>query len=403
VQPDGTREYHVRRSSLDGSANAVMFLITGNVEVVEEVWLYLARTGDLDWLRAHLPDLEGALSCVEDCLDRHGRLWGDVYYEDQVIKDGRETMAAALAARSFGLMADLEDLLDRPDRAAGYRAQRERVLRALAAPLPLGHWDPAHRRFVDWVDRSGRVHDHLHLLANVLPVLVGATDPGQTADVLALVDREIAEFQRFPTFLSARVADYTEDEIGDGGPYDLCAAGRYWCWDAAFWSWRGDGAMIADQLDRVARQAAAEGYLMGERYDLGHVYYQDGTDWHGAAHYYEYPCVFTWVLHHELLGLRPALDADLLIDPRLATDGAVTLDQHAYRLAYRREAEVFTLTNRAAVTRTFRFDLRGTYPGSIGADLAVADGPTAGYSGEVVAVPAGATVTLRPRYASAAR
>ena len=77
----------------------------------------------------------------------------------------------------------------------------------------------------------------------------------QSRAVLDLVERELPEFQRFPTFLSARIADYTDAEIGDGGPYDLCAAGRYWCWDAAFWSWRGAGAMLKDQLERVAARA----------------------------------------------------------------------------------------------------------------------------------------------------
>ena len=66
---------------------------------------------------------------------------------------------------------------------------------------------------------------------------------------------------------------------------------------------------------------------MGERYDMNHVYYVDDKYWHGAEHYYEYPCVFSWVLFHEYLGVRPALDADLLIAPRFADHGEVTLGQ----------------------------------------------------------------------------
>ncbi len=82
------------------------------------------------------------------------------------------------------------------------------------------------------------------------------------------------------------IANYTEGEIGDGGPYDLCAAGRYWYWDAAFWRWRNNGNMLLSQLKRVAAEGLADGYIMGERYDMDHVYYVDGVDWHGAAHYY---------------------------------------------------------------------------------------------------------------------
>jgi hypothetical protein len=364
VQPDGTREYHVRRSSMDGSANAVMFLLTGNIEVVESVWLYVARTKDRAWLAGVIADLEGAMSCVTDCVDARGRLWSDVYYEDQVIKDGRETMAAALAVRSYGLLAELEDLLDRGEQAAALRGLRDRVARAIGLPLPVGSWDPVADRFVDWVDRAGGVHDHVHLLANVLPVLVGAAGPEQRRAVEGLVEAEADEFQRFPTFLAARVQDYTDDEIGDGGPYDLCAAGRYWCWDAAWWHSLGRGDMLRDQLVRVAEQGALDGYVMGERYDMDHVYYVDGSPWHGAAHYYEYPCVFTWVLFHEYLGVRGALDVDLLLAPRLVDHGTVTLEQAAYRLRYEVAADGFTLENLADVERTFRLDLAGLFPGS---------------------------------------
>ncbi|MGW7681801.1 hypothetical protein ACWGID_13735 [Kribbella sp. NPDC054772] len=362
VQPDGDREYHVRRNSLDGTANAVMFLVTGNVEVLESIWLYVARTKDLSWLRAHIDDMEGAASCVEDCIDSLGRLWSDVYYEDQVIKDGRETLAAALAVRSFQLLAELETLVDRTKKAERYVEIAQRLIHAIRQPLPVGYWDPGHDRFVDWVDRSGVVHDHIHLLANVLPVLFGAADDTQSTKVLELVQNELDEFQLFPTFLAARIADYTPSEIGDGGPYDLCAAGRYWCWDAAFWSWRKDGRMLRDQLDKVAAQGAVDNYVMGERYDMGHVYYVDDKPWHGAAHYYEYPCVYACVLFHEYLGVQPTLTADLRVAPCLTEFGAVTLHQAAYQLRYEYGADGFHLQNLAPITRTFELDLTALDP-----------------------------------------
>ena len=395
VQPSGEREYHVRRGSMDGTTNAVMFLVTGNVEVIESIWLYVARTGDLDWLRERIEDIEGAASGISLHIDPLGRLWGDVYYEDQVIKDGRETMSQALAARSFALLAELQELLGRNGQASLSRANRDALAAALVEPLPLGYWDPAADRFVDWVDRSGVAHDHIHLLANVLPVLIDAATPGQRASVERLIEAERGELQRFPTFLSARIADYTDDEIGDGGPYDLCAAGRYWCWDAAYWSAQGDGAMLHDQLQRVAAQGAMDGWVMGERYDMGHVYYVDGSPWHGAAHYYEYPCVYSWVLFHSYLGLRPCLDADLLISPRLR-EGEVRLHQHAYRLHYRMDASSFTLTNLADHERTFRLDLAAVFAGAP-LVLAVDGGPPAPYGGGAISLAAAAAVVVTAR------
>lgn len=363
VQPDGDREYHVRRNSLDGRENAVMFLVTGNIGVVESIWLYIARTRDLDWLGEHIDELEGATSLVEGCIDPLGRLWSDVYYEDQVIKDGRETMSSSLAIRSFRLLAELEQLLGRDERAAHYRGRADQLTAALVRPLPEGYWDEEAGRFIDWVDRSGRVHDHIHLLANVLPAALGQATPEQTRAVNDLVERELDEFQRFPTFLAARIEDYTESEIGDGGPYDLCAAGRYWCWDAAYWSWRGNRGMLQQQLETVARQGEADDWVMGERYDLDHVYYVDGSPWHGAAHYYEYPCVYSWVLLHEYLGLRPSLTADLRIAP-MSSQGTVRLEQEAYRLSWTLDDTGFRLTNLADASRTFEVDLSGVLPGS---------------------------------------
>lgn len=399
VQPSGEREYHVRRSSMDGSANAVMFLVTGNVEVIESVWLYVARTGDVDWLRAQIEDLEGAASGISLHVDPLGRLWGDVYYEDQVIKDGRETTSQALAVRSFDLLAQLQDLAGRAEQAAASRMLRDRMAVNLVQPLPLGYWDPATDRFVDWVDRSGAVHDHIHLLANILPVLVGAASPEQREHVEALVQAELPELQRFPTFLSARVADYTDDEIGDGGPYDLCAAGRYWCWDAAYWSARGDGAMLHEQLRRVAAQGAGDGWVMGERYDMDHVYYVDGSPWHGAAHYYEYPCVYSWVLLHEYLGMRPCLDADLLVAPRLQGHGEVTLHQQAYQLRYRIDAGSFTLTNLATSDRSYRFDLATILPAD-SLELAIDGAPGATYRHAIVTLAPGSSAVLTPTSAA---
>jgi hypothetical protein len=363
IQPDGVREYHVRRSSLDGSNEATMFLVTGNVEIIESAWLFAAAGAPADWLPRRIADLESALGFVESLIDSGSLLWSDVYYEDQVIKDGRETMATALAARSFGLLADLEDALGRSPQASRLRGIERTLAEAMCDALPHGHWDATAHRFVDWVDRAGEVHDHLHLLANTLPVTLGYTDATQAQSVARLVEENVAEFQRFPTFMSADIAAYTPAEIGDGGPYDLCAAGRYWCWDAAYWAGLARGDVIAGQLDTVARQAKLEGWVMGERYDMRHVYYaDDGRDWHGAAHYYEYPCVFGWVLVQHYLGVQPWLESDLRIAPLVGAasgspTGYVELSASGHAVAYRWDEAEFTLYNLAETERTFTVDL----------------------------------------------
>jgi hypothetical protein len=237
--------------------------------------------------------------------------------------------------------------------------------------------------------------------------MFGMTTEAQSSSVMELIEAEMNEFQRFPTFLAARIQDYNSSDIGDGGPYDLCAAGRYWCWDAAFWSWRGNRGMLRQQLHTVAEMAESEGYIMGERYDMDHVYYIDGSPWHGAAHYYEYPCVFAWVLIHDYIGVKPSPEFDLEINPKVADFGKVTLRQAAYRLSYEYREKWFELTNLADESRTFKLDLTALYESnkswttsdflSGGAQSALQkdrDGPSKGSRGTIVQLSPGESIRI---------
>lgn len=354
LPPNGVREYYIRRNSMDGRANAEMFMISGNVEVVETAWLYVARSRNFEWLRENISSLENAMWIVESHIDSRGLLWTDVFYEDQVMKDGAECMSAALAAHSFQLLSELETQLGRGEPAGKYLRLRDILASALVRDIPNGFWDPEAHRFIDWIDRSGTPHDHIHLLANELPVLFGFADSEQARCVDALIQRDLDEFQRFPTFLSSRIAEYTDGEIGDGGPYDLCAAGRYWCWDAAYWHAAGDGGILSRQLSMLSAQARLDHYRMGERYDMNYVYYVSDINWHGAAHYYEYPNVFLWVLLYELLGLRASLTADLYLAPVITDDFSATIDALGVHCEQRTGA--FTVSNIARRTLSIETD-----------------------------------------------
>jgi hypothetical protein len=357
VQPDGFREYEVRRKSMDGSAEAEMFLLTGNVEILEEAWLYVAAYHDMSWLSEHIADLEGAASHIESCIDEHGHLLSDVYFEDQVIKDGRNTKATAFAANGLRLLADLERQLGTPAQVQRYLEISTRLAERLVKDIDEGFWDSEKARFVDWIDRDGNVHDHLHLLANTLPVTFGFATEEQCLAISRIIDEYDSEYQRFPSFLSPVIADYTASEIGSGGPYDLCAAGRYWCWDVAYRRHYADGSTIGRQLLRVAQQAELDNYRMGERYDMDHVYYVDGKAWHGASDYYEYPCVFSWVLLYEYLGLRYAPGVDLVIAPSLDRYGSYRVEFPNIAVEVEYKEREFSVTNISADVRRLRIDL----------------------------------------------
>lgn len=357
VQPDGRREYHVRRDSQDRRTNAAMFPVTGNIEVIEETWHYYESRKDLAWLRANIENLEHSAGWIQANTDQYGRLWSDVYYEDQVMKDGRVTQAQAFAANAFALLARMDSLAGRPAQSARFAATSKKMAAVLVAPLPIGYWDPANQRFIDWVDRNGLAHDHIHLLANELPVTFGYATPAQAAAVRRLIDANSAEFERFPSFVAADIAAYTRSEIGIAGPYDLCAAGRYWFWDAAYRQSQHQNSILLAQLKSAALEGNKNGYFVGERYDMDHVYYIDGKNAHGSEKYYEYPNVFAAVLIDKYLGLAIPADADLAVAPHLAGYGTVELAIPEYAVRYTYSETGFTLKNLSGKPRRFQVNL----------------------------------------------
>jgi len=157
--------------------------------------------------------------------------------------------------------------------------------------------------------------------------------------------------------VSARIGDYTRSEIGSGGPYDLCAAGRYWYWDASFRESQAQYDLLFDQLKTVAAEGAKDGYFMSERYDMDHVYYIDGKDAHGAEKYYEYPNVFAAVLIEKLLGLTIPADADVSVVPHLRGYGSVEFGIPAYAVRYNYSHDGFMLENLSDKPRRYNVDL----------------------------------------------
>ncbi|MDR0884666.1 MAG: hypothetical protein LBN05_08725 [Oscillospiraceae bacterium] len=349
VQPRGKREYLVTRRSRDHREKAVMFRLTGNIELIEEVYGYYCATKDADFLARCLPTLEKSAAYIASFLQPNDLIDSQVYYEDQVMKDGAVAQAQAFAAQALDRLAELCACAGQE--GEDYRALAARLREAYVRDVPRGFWHPKTQRYVDWIDRQGRVHDHVHLLANALPVLFGFNPPERDAQINDTIAQHDNIFQKFPSFVAAKIEDYSESELGTGGPYDLCAAGRYWCHDAKYRAHIGQHERIKAQLLQVARQAQADHYQMGERYDMNYVYYQDDKNWHGAARYYEYPCVFADVLIHDYLGVRAAVDADIALAPQLP-QGTVTLE--AWGIRYTVADGALTVHNIASHPLTVR-------------------------------------------------
>ena len=362
VQKSGRREYCVLRKSEDGKEKAQMFPLTGILELCEELYTYFCQTKDTAFLQAHIEELERGLTLAEEKTDENGRLWSDVYYEDQVIKNGAAAQAQAFAVLAFSRAAFLERTLGREVQAGHYTALAKKLKENYIEPLPTGFWNEKESRYADWVDRKGKMHDHIHLLANALPVTLGfhkGLAEKRDEKITKLIYENDGVFQKFPSFVAAKIEDYTPSEIGVGGPYDLCAAGRYWCHDAKFRHRLGDAQTIERQLLAVAEEAEQNGCYLYERYDCNYIYYNTGTDAekisHGAKRYYEYPCVFFDVLIRDFFGLRESEDCDLAIVPCCTAGSRLVMQSRGIQLSF--DGVAFAIKNTGKKPKSARLDL----------------------------------------------
>lgn len=347
LQPNGRREYRVRRRSKNLKKRAVMFPLTGNIEIVEELYNYYCLTKDLAFIKDSLPTVEKGLAYVEKHIDKNGRLWSDVYYEDQVIKHGATAQAQAFAINSMKLMGKLERISGRESLAVHYENLSKKMAENYIQEVPNGYWDSKNKRYIDWIEKNGRIHDHIHLLSNALSVSMKLNSQDRDREIITMIKENDVIFQKFPTFLAADIAAYTDSEIGTGGPYDLCAAGRYWCHDAKYRKHTGENDLILHQLLSVSEQAEADEYKMGERYDMNYVYYNTGKDgeknWHGAEYYYEYPNVFADVLIHDYCGINGHEKADLSLIPSLSKQAHIKMESWGIEYSY--ENSMFSVKN----------------------------------------------------------
>ena len=330
IQPNRRREYNVWRKSQNLKEKAQMFRITANIEFVEGVYNYYSLTRDIDFIKEYIDDIEKNCAYIERFIKQDYFLDSHVHYEDQVIKDFAVLQSQLFASNSFRLMSEIEALLGRNDKVEYYLSLSKKLGEKAVQTYPNGFWDKDEKRFIDWIDSKGEKHDRIHLLANELPELFGFASGEQIECCRKVIEDNSEIFDKFPSFVAAKIEDYTPFEIGVGGPYDLCAAGRYWCWDAEYIAYRKDGAKLLRQLLQVCNQAEIDNFLMGERYDMNYVYYNTGKDaehnWHGASLYYEYPNVWMYVFICKYLGIRRGFDCDFILEP-MFIDGTVRLSQ----------------------------------------------------------------------------
>ena len=158
------------------------------MEFIEGVYRYYSMSKDLTFVQENITAIEKNCSYIESFIEKDDLLNSHVYFEDQVIKDGKVAQAQCFAINSFRLMARLEELVGNSDKKEYYEKIALRLSESFVKDFPNGYWDPEHQRFIDWIDGSGQPHDHIHLLANELPNLFGLTTYDQREVTIQIIE-----------------------------------------------------------------------------------------------------------------------------------------------------------------------------------------------------------------------
>ena len=153
-------------------------------------------TGDLGWVREHKASCERALDyllrrdrdndgLVEMMTDSHrearGSDWIDIIWAAH-----ENAFVNAQLFHALQLWADVESILDDPDRAAGYRLQAARLKQRFNADTTDGGlWDPEERCYVHWRDRDDSIHGrNLVVPVNFMALAYGLCEPSERARAL---------------------------------------------------------------------------------------------------------------------------------------------------------------------------------------------------------------------------
>ncbi len=98
---------------------------------------------------------------------------------------------------------------------------------------------------------------------------------------------------------------------------------------------------------------------------MNHVYYNTGPaaekPSHGAARYYEYPCVFLDVLLRSFFGVRPGEKNDFIITPCCTANSRMALQSAGLELAF--SGRALTVKNTAAAPKRLHIDPAKILPG----------------------------------------
>ena len=265
-----------------------------NIFWISAALQYAKATGDTDWLRAHAPDIERALSFLTDRYDpalrlvqAPGPLWIDVFIRENYTSDTNAYLVELLRD-----VADAEAAMGESDLASRHRQLSKDIVGGMNAHL----WADDH--YITQLNPDGTTRDFVDYDANLLAVAFGVASPARAAKVLARVDSGPCT-HAMPTYVSERFYGPADTYGGNTGDSNVTMERIGWA-DGRARAAVGDKTTLNDVVVAPIRKALLSGTWLPERYDC------QGHDAHNGF-YHGYPDMLAMTLRESVYGINLGL------------------------------------------------------------------------------------------------
>lgn len=267
-----------------------------NIFWISAALQYAKATGDMGWLRAHMPDIERALSFLTDRYDptlrlvkAPGPLWIDVFVRENYTSDTNAYMVELLRD-----VADAEAATGNSELASRHRRLSENIVDGMNAHL----WSGDH--YITQLNPDGTTRDFVDYDSNLLAVAFGVTSPARAAKVLARVDSGPCT-HAMPTYVSERYYGPADTYGGNTGDSNVTMGRIGWA-DGRARAAIGDKATLGDVIVAPVRKDLLGKTWLPERYDC------QGHDAHNAF-YHGYPEMLAMTLRESVYGINLGLSS----------------------------------------------------------------------------------------------
>ena len=265
-----------------------------NIFWISAALQYAKATGDMAWLRAHLPDIERALRFLTDRYDSTlqlvqapGPLWIDVFIRENYTSDTNAYMTELLRD-----VADAEAATGETDLAARHRQLSKDIVDGMNAHL----WAGDH--YITQLNPDVTTRDFVDYDSNLLAVAFGVASPERTTKILARVDSGPCT-HAMPTYVSEKFYGPADTYGGNTGDSNVTMERIAWA-DGRARAAIGDPAALNDVIVAPLRHALLTGTWMPERYDC------QGHDAHNGF-YHGYPDMLAMTLRESVYGINLGL------------------------------------------------------------------------------------------------